>query len=51
MSPLAKGKSKAVIAKNIGTMKREGTVKGTPLKPGQAVAIALRLADKARKQP
>ncbi len=46
MSPLAKGKSRKVISQNIRTMNREGTVRGKPLKPGQSIAIALRLAGK-----
>ncbi len=45
--PLSKGKSKAVIAKNIKQVTREG-VRGKPAAPGQAVAIALRLAGKPR---
>ncbi len=49
MSPLAKGKSRKVISKNIKQVTREG-VRGKPAVPGQAVAIALRLAGKARKQ-
>lgn len=43
--PLRRGKSKADIARNIGTLISEGRPKD------QAVAIAMNVAGKSRKKP
>jgi len=46
--PLAKGRSRKVISKNIGTIMTEG-IRGHKVSQRQAIAVAMSVAGKSRK--